>query len=108
MMLLCRFDPYWGIISILIILVYLGFDIVKKGVYISKNMNKTTMNDVIGPYWAILGPIGHFLHFFSIYELINWMNEDIVAQTWIIHNQLMGDISTNLDISMKKEMIVSY
>ena len=69
----CRFDPYWGIISILIVLVYLGFDIAKEGVYISKNMNKTMMNDVIGPYWAISHPIGHFFGF--DYVRVDILNE---------------------------------
>ena len=63
----------------------------KEVVYISKNMNNTTMTDVIGPYWAILGPIGHFLHFF--YLLVDKCDE-------------RGYTSTNLDILTKKEVIV--
>ena len=45
--------PFWpilGMIWILIVLVYMGSDIVKDGVYISKIMNKSMVNDVIGTY----------------------------------------------------------
>ena len=73
-MLLRLVHTHWPIKNHFDCFSFLEVDLVKKRVYISPNIDKTTMNDEILPYLDVLGTVDHFGHiffFFAVHILID-------------------------------------